>query len=43
MFREVPDGWTVAGATLIVGSGIYSLHREAVRHRSLTDTAAPAA
>jgi hypothetical protein len=26
-----------------VGSGIYALHREAVRHRSLTDTAAPAA
>ena len=29
MFREVPDGWTVVGAVLIVGGGIYTLHREA--------------
>ena len=43
VFREVPDGWTVVGAVLIVGSGIYTLHREAVRRRSLTGTAAPAA
>ncbi len=43
MFREVPDGWTVVGAILIVGGGIYTLHREAVRHRSLTGTTAPAA
>jgi drug/metabolite transporter (DMT)-like permease len=43
MFREVPDSWTVVGAVLIVGSGIYTLHREAVRRRSLTGTAAPAA
>jgi drug/metabolite transporter (DMT)-like permease len=43
MFREVPDVWTVVGAGLIVGSGIYTLHREAVRRRSLTATATPAA
>jgi drug/metabolite transporter (DMT)-like permease len=43
MFREVPDSWTVVGAILIVGSGIYTLHREAARRRSLTGTAAPAA
>ena len=43
VFREVPDGWTVVGAALIVGSGIYTLHREAVRRRSLTATATPAA
>ena len=43
MFREVPDVWTVVGAGLIVGSGIYTLHRESVRRRSLTATAAPAA
>jgi drug/metabolite transporter (DMT)-like permease len=43
VFREVPDGLTVAGALLIVGSGIYTLHREAVRHRSITGTATPAA
>ena len=43
MFREVPDPWTIVGAGLIVGSGIYTLHREAVRRRSLTGTAVPAA
>jgi drug/metabolite transporter (DMT)-like permease len=43
VFREVPDGWTVAGAALIVGSGLYTLHREAVRRRSITGTAMPAA
>jgi drug/metabolite transporter (DMT)-like permease len=42
VFREVPDGWTVVGAVLIVGSGIYSLHRETVRRRSLTATATTA-
>ena len=39
VFREVPDAWTVVGAVLIVGSGIYTLHREAVRRRSITGTA----
>lgn len=43
VFGEVPDAWTVVGAALIVGSGIYALHREAVRRRSLTATANPAA
>jgi hypothetical protein len=31
------------GAVLIVGSGIYTLHREAMHRRTLTATAAPAA
>ena len=35
VFREVPDGWTVVGAILIVGSGIYTFHREAARRHSL--------
>ena len=43
VFSEVPDGWTVVGAVLIVGSGIYTLHREAVRRRTLTAKATPAA
>ena len=42
LFREVPDGWTVVGAILIVGSGIYTLHRETVRRRSLTADASMA-
>jgi len=36
VFRDVPDHWTVLGAALIVGSGIYTLHRESVRRRALT-------
>ena len=28
---EVPDHWTIAGATIIVASGLYILHRERVR------------
>jgi drug/metabolite transporter (DMT)-like permease len=39
MFREVPDVWTVVGAGLIVGSGLYTLHREAVRRRTLISKA----
>jgi drug/metabolite transporter (DMT)-like permease len=33
-FNEVPDHWSIAGAALIVGSGLYALHREAVRRRA---------
>jgi drug/metabolite transporter (DMT)-like permease len=43
VFAELPDGWTVFGALLIVGSGIYTLHREAVRRRRLTAEAQTAA
>ena len=43
VFGEWPDGWSTVGAILIVVSGIYALHREAVRHRDITATSAPAA
>lgn len=33
-FDEVPDRWTLAGAAVIVGSGLYVLHRERVRARA---------
>jgi drug/metabolite transporter (DMT)-like permease len=42
VFGEWPDGWTVMGALLIVASGIYLLHREAVRRRQLTAKVTPA-
>jgi drug/metabolite transporter (DMT)-like permease len=42
VFREVPDPWTVVGAGLIVGSGIFTLHREAVRRRDITAKATAA-
>jgi drug/metabolite transporter (DMT)-like permease len=38
---EVPDKWAFVGGALIVGSGIYSLHREAVRRRNLTGDIPP--
>lgn len=35
-FGELPDRWTLIGAALIVASGLYTLHREAVRRRYLS-------
>jgi drug/metabolite transporter (DMT)-like permease len=35
IFGEVPDAWTVAGAAVIVASGLYTAHRERVRHSQL--------
>ena len=43
VFNELPDRWSAAGAVLIVGSGLYALHREAVRRREITAKATPAA
>jgi len=28
VFDHVPNGWTIAGATMVIGSGLYILHRE---------------
>lgn len=39
IFGEVPDVWTVVGAAFIVGSGLYTAHRERVR-RALPPLAA---
>ena len=33
VFGEIPDVWTVAGAAIIVASGLYTAHRERVRRR----------
>lgn len=33
MFGSLPDGWTWVGATIIIGSGVYTAHRERVRAR----------
>lgn len=35
VFGEVPDAWTVAGAALIVASGLYTAHRERLRRSEL--------
>lgn len=40
-FGEIPDRWSMFGAALIVGSGLYTLHRETVRRRPLSTPPAP--
>jgi drug/metabolite transporter (DMT)-like permease len=30
LFGDVPNRWTIAGAAIVVGSGLYILHRERV-------------
>ena len=35
IFGDVPDIWTVIGAVLVVGSGLYTAHRERVRRAQL--------
>ena len=37
IFGEVPDVWTVTGAVFIVASGLYTAHRERVRHLQLSE------
>jgi drug/metabolite transporter (DMT)-like permease len=41
IFREVPDVWTVVGAAFVVASGLYTAHRERVRHSQLVALAEP--
>jgi drug/metabolite transporter (DMT)-like permease len=36
IFGDVPDGWTLAGASIVVASGLYLLHRERVTGRAVT-------
>jgi drug/metabolite transporter (DMT)-like permease len=31
VFHDVPTSWTLAGAGIVVGSGLYLLHRERIR------------
>jgi len=33
VFHQFPDGWTIAGALVIMASGLYVIHRETVRRR----------
>jgi drug/metabolite transporter (DMT)-like permease len=41
IFGEVPDVWTVVGAAFVVASGLYTAHRERVRHSQLVALAEP--
>lgn len=31
VFGEVPDGWTMAGAAIVIGSGVFTIYRERKR------------
>jgi drug/metabolite transporter (DMT)-like permease len=31
LFGDIPDRWTLAGAALVVASGLYTIHRERLR------------
>jgi hypothetical protein len=41
VFGEVPDRFAIGGSALIVGSGLYALHREVVRRRTLAAAIPP--
>jgi drug/metabolite transporter (DMT)-like permease len=41
VFGEVPDRFAVFGSILIVGSGLYALHREVVRRRTVAASVPP--
>ncbi|MDX2205166.1 MAG: DMT family transporter [Hyphomicrobiaceae bacterium] len=45
VFGQVPDAWTLAGAGIVIGSGLYLFHRERVTARAeamaMTTQAAP--
>jgi len=31
MFGDIPDAWTITGATIVIASGLYAWHRERIR------------
>lgn len=35
-WNEIPDAWTLLGAAVVAGSGLYILHRETVRRAAVT-------
>lgn len=37
VFDHVPNGWTIAGATMVIGSGLYLLYRERQVGKSTTN------
>jgi drug/metabolite transporter (DMT)-like permease len=39
LFGDLPDRWTLAGASVVIASGLYLLHRERVTGRVVTEPA----
>ena len=33
VFSEIPDRWTLVGGAIVMGSGLYLLSRERVKHK----------
>jgi drug/metabolite transporter (DMT)-like permease len=42
VFGNLPDEWTLVGASIIIASGLYTAHRERVRARDARQRAQPA-
>jgi drug/metabolite transporter (DMT)-like permease len=40
VFDQVPTGWTMAGAAMVIGSGLYLLYRERQVGKATTSEAA---
>jgi drug/metabolite transporter (DMT)-like permease len=38
VFDEAPDRWTLVGGSIVIGSGLYLLYRERVRHKPVPST-----
>ncbi len=34
IFQEIPEKWTILGAAIIIGSGIYLIYREHINHKT---------
>ena len=43
LWSELPDAWTLAGAAIVSGSGLYIVHRETMRGRRRSATETPPA
>ena len=41
VFGELPGLWSLTGAVLIAGCGLYTFHRETVRHRAIASNVVP--
>jgi drug/metabolite transporter (DMT)-like permease len=40
IFGDLPTAWTLAGASIVIGSGLYLVYRERQRHSTETVRAA---
>lgn len=41
VFDDIPSGWTLAGAAVVIASGLYLLHRERVRGKLVPSASGP--